>query len=329
MVRPTAIWNQDSILELLTRELARTAREGGDLCVMLAGLDPPKVANREQQAQSDSLLGEIAKRFSALLRPYDHVGRFGADQLLVVVPGCSLASVLPVAEKLRQAAAQSPVEAAGTPFPVTVSLALADGASRSEQELLRELGSLLYRAQAQGGNRVESVRKLPAAAPRLVPRRRIRLSLLVLGVIAAALAVLALVAPSTLCTPFLVGDILNSSELPPPLPADCVPTAERPSEATLRALDGQRENRSLILEGTVTCKINSSGPKDRSTQIDQQWLDSIYVNGTMQYKRHVLLAAYENVKGGTLFTVEQCVMPWWTYVSQPQDRCWEQAEFWK
>ena len=97
----------------------------------------------------------------------------------------------------------------------------------------------------------------------------------------------------------------------------------------MRALDSQRESRGLQLEGVVTCKIASSGPKDRSIQIDQQWLDTIYVNGTMQYKRHVLLAAPEKVQGGTLFTVEQCLMPWWTYMSQPQDRCWEQAEFWK
>src|SRR5579862_1056012 len=107
MGRTTAIWNQDSILELLTRELDRTAREGGDLCVMLAALDSSANASREQQAQSESILGEIAKRFTSLLRSYDHIGRYSSDQLLIVVPGSSLASVLPVAEKLRQSVEQS------------------------------------------------------------------------------------------------------------------------------------------------------------------------------------------------------------------------------
>jgi diguanylate cyclase (GGDEF)-like protein len=326
MVRATAIWNQDSIVELLTRELARTTREGGDLCVMLAGIDPPTPGRRDGQPASDPLLSEIAKRFSALLRPYDHVGHFGTDQLLIVVSGCNLASMLPVAEKLRQSVAQTPIEAAGA--KLTVSLALADGSFHSEEELLRELGGLLYRAQAKGGNRVESAKKL-AAPPRLPNQRRIRLPLLLGGAVVAALVVLYFVAPSTLCTPFLLRDIFSSNELPPPLPSDCASTAEHPSEATLRSLDSQRESRGLILEGTITCKINSSGPKDRSAQIDQQWLDTIYVNGTMQYKRNVLLATSESVKGGTLFTVEQSVMPWWTYITQPQDRCWEQAEFWK
>jgi diguanylate cyclase (GGDEF)-like protein len=329
MVRATAIWNQDSVVELLTRELARTEREGGDLCVMLAGIDLPKTGFPQQQALMDSVLGEVAKRFAALLRAYDHVGRYGSHQLLIVVPGLSQTEVLPIAEELRQAVAQSPVEVAGTSLPLTVSVALSDGSRRNEPELFRELNGLLYRAQAEGGNRVEVTKALPTAPALPRPRRRIRLSLWVGVTLVAALGALAYFIPSTLCAPFLLSDVASSNELPPPLPADCQPTTERPSNATMEILDRQREARSLQLLGTITCKIASSGPKDRSVQIDQQWLDTIYINGAMQYKRNVLLAAPEKVQGGTLFTVEQCIMPWWSYVSQPQDRCWEQAEFWK
>jgi hypothetical protein len=97
----------------------------------------------------------------------------------------------------------------------------------------------------------------------------------------------------------------------------------------MKSLESQREARGLQLEGTTTCKITFAGPKDHSLQVDQQWLDSIYVNGVLQDKRHVLIAATEKVNGGALFTVEECLMPAWTYFKQPQDRCWEQAEFWK
>jgi len=328
MARATAIWNQDSIVELLTRELARTAREGGDVSVMLAGIDSPRNGTREP-AQTDPVLSEVAKRFSSLLRTYDHVGRYGTNQLLVVIPGCTLNDVLPVAEKLRQAVAQTPLKIGDEALPITVSIALADGKARGEEELLREASSLLYRAQTEGGNRVESGKKLAGTVTRAPARRKTHLSLIVAGVLLAGLVVLYFVAPSSLCAPFLLHDGLSASELPPPLPSDCAPTNERPSDAAMQSLESQRLARGLQLEGTVTCKITSSGPKDHSTQIDQQWLDSIYVNGTMQYKRHVLLAAHENVKGGTIFTVEQCVMPLWTYITQPQDRCWEAAEFWK
>ena len=330
MVRTTAIWNQDSILELLSRELARTEREGGDLCVMLAALDAPAASGQEQPAQSDPILGEIAKRFTSVLRSYDHIGRYGSDQLLIVVPGSSVASAVPVAEKLRQAVEQSAVDAGANRFPATVSIALGDAASRRDTEVLRDLGGLLRQAQAKGGNRVESAKKLAPGPQRITLKPKRRLSLWIAGgSLLAAIALLCVFVPSTICAPFLLRDILDSSELPPQLPADCQPTTERPSDATMKSLDSQREARGLQLEGTTTCRIASTRPKDQSIQIDQQWLDSIYVNGVLQDKRHVLLAATEKVPGGMLFTVEQCLMPWWTYLSQPQDRCWEQAEFWK
>ncbi len=330
MVRTTAIWNQDSILELLSRELARTEREGGDLCVMLAAIDASPGSGKEQQAHSEPILGEIAKRFTSVLRSYDHIGRYGNDQLLMVVPGSNLASVLPVAEKLRQAVEQSPVEVGASRFPATVSIALGDAASRSEDELLRDLDGLLRQAQAKGGNRVEPAKKLRLSPQRVTLKPKRRLPLWIAGgSLLTAVVLLCVFVPSTICAPFLLRDILDSSELPPQLPADCQPTTERPSDATMETLDSQRAARGLQLEGTTTCKIASAKPKDQSIQIDQQWLDSIYVNGMLQDKRHVLLAATEKVPGGVLFTVEECLMPWWTYLTQPQDRCWEQAEFWK
>jgi len=329
MARTTAIWNQESILELLTRELARTAREGGDLCVLVAAMDPPSTANKDLPSQSESVLGEIAKRLTGVLRTYDHIGRYGSDQLLIVVPGSGLATVFPVAEKLRLSVEQTPVDAGNHRFPVTVSFGLSEAAGRSEAEVLRELGGLVHQAQAKGGNRVETAKKLPLTPPAFHPKPRRRLSLWIGGGVVAALILLAILVPSTMCAPFLLRDILDASELPPQLPADCVPTSERPSDATMKALESQREARGLQLEGTTVCKIKAQGPKDRSAQVDQQWLDSIYVNGTLQDKRHVLLAATEKSQDGTLLAVEQCLMPWWSYLRQPQDRCWEQAEFWK
>jgi diguanylate cyclase (GGDEF)-like protein len=334
MVRPTVIWNRDSILELLTRELARTAREGGDLAVMLAGIDQLQTINSGHgQAQGDLALAEIAKHLSALMRPYDHIGRYSAEQFLIVAPGCKPSNATPLAEKLREAVAQSPLEISGTSMRVTLSLALAtaaDSASRNQDELLRQLEKVLYRAEADGGNRVEPVRNSGPATPQTRRQRRhIRLPLVFTGALVLGIAVLFLFAPSWTCAPFLLGDILDTSELPPPLPANCVPTTEVPSEATLRSLESQREARGLVLRGTVTCKIPSS-PAARSSRLrDQQWLDNIYAGGTLQYHRQVLIATSQDAPGGTLFTVELCLMPWWKYIDQAGGHCWDPFAFWK
>ncbi|MBZ5706922.1 MAG: GGDEF domain-containing protein [Acidobacteriia bacterium] len=333
MVRPTAIWNRDSILELLAREFARAAREGGSLCVMLAGIDQFKtLSSQHGESKSDLVLGEIAKRLSALMRPYDHIGRYSTEQLLIVAPSCKPESVTPLAEKLRAAVAQSPIEVSGTSIPVTITLALATSAdfpSRNEDELLRELEKVQYQAEINGGNRVEPLRKA-GPAPQVRPQRhRIRWSLVLAGVLVTGIVVLFLVAPSWTCAPFLLGDIFDTSELPAPLPANCVPTTEEPSEATLRSLESQREARGLVLRGRVTCKIPSSPGTRSSRARDQQWLDNIYAGGTLQYHRQVLIAASQDAPGGTLFTVELCLMPWWAYIDQSGGHCWDQFVFWK
>jgi diguanylate cyclase (GGDEF)-like protein len=333
MNRPAAIWNRDSILELLARELLRTAREGGDLGVILAGIDQSRTINSEHgQAQGELVLGEVAKRLSGLLRPYDHVGRYSTEQLLIVAPGCKPGNVLPLAEKLRADLAESPLEISGTRIPVTVSLALATSAdlpSQDEEAVLRELDQALYRAQVNGGNRVESVGKIKSTKPRVNHWPDINIPLVLAGLLVAGVLAVFAFAPAWACAPFRLGDILDTSELPPPLPGNCQPTTETPSEATLQSLETQRQARGLMLQSTVTCKIVFPTGAHSKAQHDPHPLESLYPDGTIEYHRHVLIATSQDVPGGTLCTVELCLTPWWKYIDQSGDRCWDQLVFWK
>ena len=334
MNRPAALWNRDSILELLSRELLRSAREGSPLGVMLAGIDQSRtILSEHGQAQGELVLGEVAKRLSALLRPYDHVGRYSTEQLLVVAPGCKPASILPLAEKLRAGIAQSPIEVSGTRTPVTISVALATAADLSpgqdEEDVLRSLDQVLYRAQVNGGNRVESVGSVSSPKTRVRNWPRINIPLVIAGLLVAGILALFIFAPAWACAPFRLGDILDTSELPPPLPGNCQPTADAPSEALLQSLESQRQTRGLILQSTVTCKIVLPSGARAIRQRDPHPLESLYPGGTIQYRRHVLIATSQDVPGGTLCTVELCLTPWWKYIDQAGDRCWDQLAFWK
>ena len=334
MSRSAVIWNRDSILELLTREFARTAREGRTFSVMLAGIDKFKTISNEQgQSQADFILGEIGRRLSPLVRSYDYIGRYSNEQLLIIAPGCKPSNLVPLAEKLRDAVAQSPIEISGSSTPVTISLAFAtsaDFSTQNEDELLRALEMTLYRAESTGGNRAEPAGNTTPAQPRIFRSRlRIRVPLVLAGMLVVGIVALFFVAPSWTCAPFRLADILDSSELPPPLPANCMPTNESPSEATMQTIESQRQARGLLLQGTITCIIPSSRAVHASRPSDQQWLGDIYVDGTFEYRRHVLLSAWQDVPGGTLFTVEACLTPWWKYLDQGRDRCWDRFAFWK
>ncbi len=142
------------------------------------------------------------------------------------------------------------------------------------------------------------------------------------------IGVVFLVAPAWTCAPFRLSDLVDPGELPPPLPPNCTPTAEEPSEATMKALDSQREEMGLALQGTATCKVSESRAS-RAHGIDPRWLQSLYIGGVLRFKRHVLIATTQDVPGGTLFTVERCLMPWWKYVDESGSDCWSQVEFWK
>src|SRR5437868_15473159 len=104
MLRSTAIWNRDSILELLTRELSRSLCENGQLCVMLVGIDHFANIPRDYgQSQGEAAIGALAKRLTGALTTYEHVVRHNTEQLLIVAPAYTLSEALASAESLRLA----------------------------------------------------------------------------------------------------------------------------------------------------------------------------------------------------------------------------------
>jgi diguanylate cyclase (GGDEF)-like protein len=331
----TAIWNRDSIVELLARELARTAHEGRDLFILLVGVDQlPSIRQQYGSAKGDLVLGDVAKRLNAFMRSYDHVGRYGTEQLLVLCLSYDRAGIVPLAEKLRETVGHLAVEISGSKIPVTISISLATAADfqpHSHHELLQELENGLSRAQAGGGNRLERVRPARSVS-KTIPAMPVGAGVrLVFGIVVMVSIVVGLfwISPAWTCAPFRLRDVFAGGELPPPLLTNCSATAEVPSDETMQALDQRREASGLLLQETVTCKISTPARASRDRLRDQHWLSELYVNGTYQYRRHVFLATSQEVPGGTLFTVEVCIMPWWDYLKQPGDACWGQYAFWR
>ncbi len=328
---PMPVWNRESIVELLTRELERSESSGANLAVILAELDQPSTNRQPGEVQNNLILPEIANRLSGLLRRYDYIGRYNPRQLLILLPGWEPAKIATLAEKLRQAVAESRVAISGSEVEATmsfVSAASADFKSRINNEVLGQLETVLARIEESGGNRVTSLNSASKSEhPALRKRRRIRISWVLGGVFGLAVALLLFLAPSWTCAPNLIGDIFDSGELPPPLPANCALTSERPTEAMVQTIGKQPDLGDLEFQGAVTCKISAS---PRSTRVqDQQWLGNLYADGRLQYRRHVLVASSQDVPGGKLFTVQQYLMPWWRYLSQTEEYCRLQDPSWK
>ena len=107
----------------------------------------------------DLVLQAFCRRAEAQLRPDDLFGRLGGEEFAALLRVQDVAQAQEVAERIRLALAQAPVEAAGRSVPVTVSVGVAllrPGADAGTAAGPFEVADrALYAAKAGGRNRVE------------------------------------------------------------------------------------------------------------------------------------------------------------------------------
>lgn len=155
----TGIPNRAVILEAVHRERSRQLREGGTFGLILVDLDHFKSINDTHgHLCGDAVLREAASRIMNSVRDYDSVGRYGGEEFMVVVPACTPATALGVAERIRSAIEAAPIETATRGVNVTASLGVAvssEGCQISSDALLHQADEALYRAKRAGRNRSE------------------------------------------------------------------------------------------------------------------------------------------------------------------------------
>ncbi len=95
------------------------------------------------------------------MRPYDAFGRYGGEELLVVLPNCSAEGALVVAERMRAAVADAVVSTQCGDITVTVSM----GVAAAEEPALSTLAALLHRADGALYQAKENGRNGIAVAP--------------------------------------------------------------------------------------------------------------------------------------------------------------------
>ncbi|WP_222564166.1 diguanylate cyclase [Novilysobacter antarcticus] len=113
----------------------------------------------------DSCLKIIALRTRNRLRTYDSLGRWGGDELLVVLPDTHLEEAMGVAENLRSAVNCRPLSIDGHLFDASLSLGVAELAEgETAAQLLDRVDAALYASKAAGRDRVTGRVPVVAAA---------------------------------------------------------------------------------------------------------------------------------------------------------------------
>jgi two-component system, cell cycle response regulator len=149
----TGLWNRESLLGLLFPETDRVQRMRTPLTVLLLDLDHFSSINLDYGYESgDKILQELANRFRRYLRSYDLIGRYGEDEFLIALPGCTSEQALELSVRVKKTILQKPFAVGRDMLTLTASMGIAQSRGRSPLVVLREAERALAEAKLTGRN---------------------------------------------------------------------------------------------------------------------------------------------------------------------------------
>ncbi|HNC53397.1 MAG TPA: GGDEF domain-containing protein [Accumulibacter sp.] len=149
----TGVFNQRYILLLVDDESRRARRYGIPFALALIAIDNfPDFCRAHGSGAGESVLAEIGRLLGNGLREFDMVGRFGAEEFLVILPNVRVSDAMIGLERLREL-----VEATrwyDHEPALTISGGVSEYGGEDAATLIECLRSLLGTARTAGGNRL-------------------------------------------------------------------------------------------------------------------------------------------------------------------------------
>jgi diguanylate cyclase (GGDEF)-like protein len=153
----TRLPNRRRMRAMLADERVRFTRSGRPFSVVIGDLDSfKKINDTHGHETGDRVLRAVATTLRAKLRQQDMVARWGGEEFLFLLPDTNLEGAQQLAEKLRLAVAEQPVDiASARSLPVTMTFGVtAYRGSQSTDDCVRLADEALYRGKTEGRNRV-------------------------------------------------------------------------------------------------------------------------------------------------------------------------------
>ncbi|TCP15515.1 PAS domain S-box-containing protein/diguanylate cyclase (GGDEF)-like protein [Crenobacter luteus] len=155
----TGIANRRHFMKSAGALLETALRQRAPFAVLMIDIDYFKRVNDTLGHDAgDAILSQTVALCRVLIRQHDVFGRLGGEEFCLALPESDALTALTIAERVRERVATHPFHAAGHTRQVTVSIGLAvwqpGGAPQTLAALLKAADEALYRAKADGRNRV-------------------------------------------------------------------------------------------------------------------------------------------------------------------------------
>jgi two-component system cell cycle response regulator len=146
--------------EVLSIEFLRARRYKSPLSVMMADLDHFKAVNDSHgHPTGDTVLRGVSSLLISELRSTDVAGRWGGEEVLVILTQSELEGARLLGEKWRQGVEEEAFESPdGDAIEARISVGVAsfDPSMKTPDELVATADAALYRAKSKGRNQVEA-----------------------------------------------------------------------------------------------------------------------------------------------------------------------------
>lgn len=153
----TQVHNKRYFLEFIDREMARCARYDRPLSLLLFDIDHFKQVNDVHgHLAGDFVLKRLAEIVGKHIRKEEAFARYGGEEFAVLMPETTGERARIFAEKIRRMVEQTPFVYEDRRIAVSVSIGITEmGPHRDPNSFIKAADEKLYKAKANGRNRVE------------------------------------------------------------------------------------------------------------------------------------------------------------------------------
>lgn len=161
----TGVLNRGTIFELLNKHLQKAERKKRPVAIIIVDLDHFKAINDEHgHLGGDVVLRTVATAIEKSLRSYDHIGRYGGEEFLIILNETDIKAACEAAERVRKAVEALKVQHENRIIQLSLSqgIALSCGDEQAEH-LIARADAALYLAKQEGRNCCRLAQPCPEA----------------------------------------------------------------------------------------------------------------------------------------------------------------------